>query len=118
MGSLRGLGSAVSQRGEERIRARDGMLRAEVRQLRAEAISREQKCEIGNLKIQDCPHKIEEAWLVAREEAGRYRAAKQGREQYIPGVYITLVVLQSGQKGLKRLKKVQRQRSINMVGGK
>ncbi|KAK9950728.1 hypothetical protein M0R45_006200 [Rubus argutus] len=55
----------------------DGMLRPEVRLLRAEAISCEQKCGIGNQKIQDCQHKIEETWFVAREEAGRYKAAKQ-----------------------------------------
>ncbi|XP_054795726.1 PH, RCC1 and FYVE domains-containing protein 1 isoform X1 [Prosopis cineraria] len=49
----------------------------EVQRLRAEARILEEQCEIGNRKLQECHKKIEETWLLAKEEAAKCKAAKE-----------------------------------------
>ncbi|XP_058787771.1 PH, RCC1 and FYVE domains-containing protein 1-like [Vicia villosa] len=55
----------------------DKLLIEEVQRLRAEARRLEKQCELQNHEIQECQHKIEESWSVAKEEAAKCKAAKE-----------------------------------------
>ncbi|CAL0334800.1 unnamed protein product [Lupinus luteus] len=55
----------------------DKMLIEEVQRLRTEARRLEEKCELKNQKILECQQKVEESWLVAKEEAAKSKAAKE-----------------------------------------
>ncbi|KAE9598836.1 putative chromatin regulator PHD family [Lupinus albus] len=55
----------------------DKMLIEEVQRLRIEARRLEEKCELKNQKIQEYQQKVEESWLVAKDEAAKSKAAKE-----------------------------------------
>ncbi|OIV95703.1 hypothetical protein TanjilG_01497 [Lupinus angustifolius] len=55
----------------------DKMLIEEVQRLGAEARRLEEQIELKNQKIQECQQKLEESWLVAKEEAAKSKAAKE-----------------------------------------
>ncbi|KAE9594430.1 hypothetical protein Lal_00001349 [Lupinus albus] len=53
------------------------MLIEEVQRLGAEARRLEEQIELKNQKLQECQQKVEESWLVAKEEAAKSKAAKE-----------------------------------------
>ncbi|CAL5202789.1 unnamed protein product [Lathyrus oleraceus] len=57
--------------------ANSDKLLIEVQRLRAEARRLEKQCELQSHEIQECQHKIEESWSVAKEEAAKCKAAKE-----------------------------------------
>ncbi|XP_057430235.1 PH, RCC1 and FYVE domains-containing protein 1 isoform X2 [Lotus japonicus] len=55
----------------------DKMLIEEVQRLRDEARRLQEQCDLRDNKIQECQQKIDESWLIAKEEAAKCKAAKE-----------------------------------------
>ncbi|KAJ7964407.1 Regulator of chromosome condensation (RCC1) family with FYVE zinc finger domain-containing protein [Quillaja saponaria] len=84
---------------ENGISNSDDILMEEVQKLTAEARSLEEQCQIRSHKIQESQKKTEETWLLAREEATKYKAAKDVVKALALTLHTMLEKVQAGLEG-------------------